>query len=307
MVAGRGAGEGEIRAAGAVLWRPGADGPQVVLVHRPRYDDWSLPKGKCQPGEHVLLTAVREVAEETGIRVILGRRLPSTRYLTQTGRPKLVDYWAAKADGGPQPGFTPNHEVDRLDWLDLPAARQRLSYPHDAAVLDEFVAGPPDTSPLILARHASAGSKAEWRAAGHDDDLARPLDTAGHEQAGLLAWLLRCYGQARVFSSAAERCVATVRPYATEAAMAVQADPAFTLQLGSDGDARHRTDEILAAGLAAVLCLHRENLPVILEEACAVLGAKPPDGRPLPLAGFWVLHIGWNTLACAEQHHVALR
>jgi len=324
MVAGRGAGEGEIRAAGAVLWRPGADGPQVALVHRPKYDDWSLPKGKGEPGEHVLLTAVREVAEETGIRVILGRRLPSAHYTigsstvrsstvrsstVQTGRPKVVDYWAARADAGPQPGFTPNHEVDRLDWLDLPAARQRLSYPHDAAVLDEFAAGPPDTSPLILARHASAGSKAEWRAAGHDDDLARPLDPAGFEQAGLLARLLRCYGQARVFSSAAERCVATVRPYATEAAMAVQADPAFTLRLGSDGDARRRTDEILAAGLAAVLCLHRENLPVILEEACAVLGAKPPDGGPLPLplAGFWVLHIGWNTLACAEQHHVTLR
>lgn len=302
MLADGGAGRGEIRAAGAVLWRPGPAGPQVALVHRPKYDDWSLPKGKSEPGEHVLLTAVRELAEETGTRVMLGRRLPSTHYLVR-GRPKVVDYWAARAADGSQPGFTPNTEVDQLDWLDVPAARQRLSYPPEAAVLDEFAAGPPDTVPLILVRHGSAGSKAEWRAIGHRDDLARPLDAAGREQAGQLAQLLRCYAQAKVFSSAAERCVATVLPYAIEAAMSVQTDQAFALGAGSAGDVRRRTDEILAGALPAVLCLHRENLPQVLEEACAVLGAKPPDGHPLPLAGFWVLHIGWNTLACAERHH----
>jgi 8-oxo-(d)GTP phosphatase len=302
MLADGRAGRGEIRSAGAVLWRPGPAGPQVALVHRPKYDDWSLPKGKSEPGEHVLLTAVRELAEETGTRVMLGRRLPSTRYLVR-GRPKVVDYWVAKAADGLQPGFTPNTEVDQLDWLDVPAAQQRLSYPPETAVLDEFAAGPPDTVPLILVRHASAGSKAEWRATGHRDDLARPLDAAGREQARQLAELLRCYAQAKVFSSAAERCVATVRPYATEAAMSVQADEAFATGVGSAGDARRRTDEILAGALPAVLCLHRENLPQILEEACAVLGAKPPEGHPLPMAGFWVLHIGWNTLACAERHH----
>jgi len=305
MLADGGAGGGDIRAAGAVLWRPGLVGPEVALVHRPKYDDWSLPKGKTEPGEHVLLTAVRELAEETGVRVILGRRLPSTHY-TVRGRPKVVDYWAAKGADGPQPGFTPNAEVDQLDWLDVPAARQRLSYPHDAAVVDEFAAGPPDTVPLIVVRHAAAGSKAEWRAAGHTDDLARPLDEAGHEQAALLARLLRCYGQARVFSSAAERCVATVRPYATEAAMSVQADPGFTIGMGSAGEARRRTDDILAGALPAVICAHRENLPLLLEEACAVLGAKPPDGHPLPPGGFWVLHIGWNALVSAERHHATV-
>jgi 8-oxo-(d)GTP phosphatase len=305
MLADGGAGGGEIRAAGAVLWRPGLVGPEVALVHRPKYDDWSLPKGKTEPGEHVLLTAVRELAEETGVRVILGRRLPSTHY-TVRGRPKVVDYWAAKAADGPQPGFTPNAEVDQLDWLDVPAARQRLSYPHDAAVVDEFAAGPPDTVPLIVVRHAAAGSKTEWRAAGHTDDLARPLDEAGREQAALLARLLRCYGQARVFSSAAERCVATVRPYAIEAAMSVQADTGFTIGMGSVSEARRRIDDILAGALPAVLCAHRENLPLLLEEACAVLGAKPPDGHPLPPGGFWVLHTGWNALVSAERHHATV-
>ena len=105
------------------------------------------------------------MAEETGIRVVLGRRLPSTHY-DRDGRPKVVDYWAARAADVPQPGFRPNDEVDRLDWLEVPAARDRLSYPHDMAVLDDFAAGPPDTIPFILVRHASAGSKAAWRAAG---------------------------------------------------------------------------------------------------------------------------------------------
>ena len=121
----------KIPAAGALLWRPGEQGPEVVLVHRPRYDDWSFPKGKCLPGEHVLITAVREVAEETGIEITLGRRLRTVRYLSD-GRPKQVEYWAARpaaqAVGGtdepaePAP-FTPNEEVERAGLA--PADRGR--------------------------------------------------------------------------------------------------------------------------------------------------------------------------------------
>ena len=314
----------EVRAAGAVLWRPGTQGPQVALVHRPRYDDWSFPKGKRLPGEHVLLTAVREVAEETGIRVTLGRRLPSARY-DQGGRPKVVDYWAARAaeglppgaqpndvvgqpglrptDAVDQPGFQPNDEVDQLDWLEVPAARDRLSYPHDARILDEFAAGPPDTIPLILLRHAAAGSKEDWHQAGLSDDLKRPLDEEGVRQAAALAPLLGCYPRGRVLSSVAERCVATVRPYAAEAGLQVQADEAFTVGLATLERARHRIGEVVAGEQPAVICAHRENLPVLLQEACAVLGTTPPDSDQLPRGGFWVLHIGWSALAGAERHH----
>jgi 8-oxo-(d)GTP phosphatase len=291
-----------IRAAGAVLWRPGAEGPEVALVHRPRYGDWSLPKGKSLPGEHVLLTAVREVAEETGTRVTLGRRLPSARY-DQGGRPKVVDYWAARAADGPQPGFRPSGEVDRLDWLGVSAARDRLSYPGEAAVLDEFATGPPDTFPFILVRHASAGSKKGWRASGHADDLLRPLDATGQHQAAALAPLLGCYAAGRVLSSVAERCLATMRPYAARAARQVQGDRAFTVSLTSGAQTRNRIDELVSAERPAAVCGHRENLPMLLEEACAVLGAKPPEGKPLPMAGFWVLHVGWSALITAERHH----
>src|SRR5215469_15467690 len=107
----------EIRAAGAVVWRPGPDGPLVALVHRPKYDDWTLPKGKTDLGESVLLTAVREVHEETGQRITLGRRLTASRYDVD-GRPKLVYYWAGRAEDPPAP-FTPNHEVDELAWLSV--------------------------------------------------------------------------------------------------------------------------------------------------------------------------------------------
>src|SRR5216683_2660302 len=96
----------EIRAAGAVLWRPGTHAQAVLLVHRPRYDDWSFPKGKSLPGEHVLITAVREVAEETGVRVVLGRRMSPAHYASD-GRAKRVDYWVARPAGPARDGSGP--------------------------------------------------------------------------------------------------------------------------------------------------------------------------------------------------------
>lgn len=300
-----GTGPGAIRAAGAVLWRPGPSSPDVALVHRPRYDDWSLPKGKAQAGEHVLLTAVREVTEETGVRVVLGRRLPSTRYQTNGGRLKVVDYWAARAAGGPHPGFTPNAEVDQLDWLPVTAARERLSYPHDRGVLDDFAAGPPDTVPVVLLRHASAVHKMDWQVTEHDDDLRRPLDPAGGQQAQALTPLLGCFAPGWVVSSVAERCQATVRPYAALAGVPVQADPALTVGLSAAAGTRRRAAEIVGSQRPVVVCGHRENLPLMLEEACAVLSAKLPDDRPLPLAGFWVLHAAGHALASAERHQLS--
>ena len=111
---------GEIQAAGAVVWRARAGGTETALVHRPRYDDWSFPKGKSLPGEHVLLTAVREVEEETSVRVALGRRLGSQSYLAD-GKPKRVEYWAARPVSPER--FAPNDETDALAWLPLADAR----------------------------------------------------------------------------------------------------------------------------------------------------------------------------------------
>jgi 8-oxo-dGTP diphosphatase len=301
---------GEILAAGAVLWRARAAGVETALVHRPRYDDWSFPKGKSLPGEHVLLTAVREVEEETGVRVALGRRLGPQSYLAD-GQPKRVEYWAARPVSPER--FAPNDEVDALAWVPLAAARGQLSYPRDHAVLDTFTAGPLDTAPVILLRHASAVAKKEWRQAGHADDLSRPLSDRGRAQAAALAGLLGCFAHARVISSAAERCLATVTPYAERAGVPVTVEPSFTVD-GTNPDhddrwaetpgARWRITEAVTAARPVVICAHRQNLSWLLAQVCAAISAPVPDGPPLHRGAFWVLQVGGRRLASAEQHRV---
>src|SRR4051812_42261140 len=128
--------QGLVRAAGAVLWRQTGTVVEVALVHRPKYDDWTFPKGKCKSGEHLLRTVVREVAEETGIVPVLGRRLPPTTYLNDN-RAKRVDYWAAQVRTAGE--FAPNDEVDEIVWASIPQALGALSYERDARLLREFV------------------------------------------------------------------------------------------------------------------------------------------------------------------------
>ncbi|MFD3455878.1 NUDIX hydrolase [Streptomyces sp. NPDC058691] len=129
-----------ILAAGAVLWRrsPIDGGLEIALIHRPKYDDWSLPKGKLKRGETAVDGARREVKEETGLDCVLGVPLPSSMYVV-AGRPKVVRYWAARAGQG---AFTPNREVDRMIWLPPVAARHRLTHERDRPVLDAFLRNP---------------------------------------------------------------------------------------------------------------------------------------------------------------------
>jgi 8-oxo-dGTP pyrophosphatase MutT (NUDIX family)/phosphohistidine phosphatase SixA len=292
----------EVRAAGAVVWRDGPAGLEIAVVHRPKYDDWTLPKGKAEPGEHVLLTAVREVEEETGLRVTLGRRL-SPSYYKVDGRPKRVDYWAGRP-ADPQAPFTPSHEVDDLAWLPMAAAADQLTYDRDVALVEEFAGGPALTVPLILLRHASAGSKSDWDGA----DLARPLDARGAADADTLARLLRCFGADRVISSAAERCVATVRPFAALTGAKIEIEPLFTVtaQAGAEAVAL-RASSLAVTGSPVVACAHRENLPLLMAAACARLEARPPRGRPLRKGRFWVLHVAaGGYLAGTERHHPAV-
>jgi 8-oxo-dGTP diphosphatase len=293
-----------IRSAGSVVWRPGPGGGSVLLIHRERYNDWTFPKGKREPGEHVLATAVRETEEETGCGVVLGRYLGNTRYAS-IGYPKVVDYWAATpaASQCGEAGFTPNDEVDAIEWVPLHAAPGRLSYGHDVRLLAGFTAGPPVTVPVILLRHAWAGRRQDWKG----EDLDRPLDARGAEAADLAAPLLAAFGRCAVISSAAERCVATVRPYAALTGMAIEVDPRLAAEKGSGITPAQQelARAAVAAGRPVILCAHRENLPGLLAAACDQLGAAVPPGRPLRKGAWRVLHTADRKLAAAEQYEVA--
>jgi 8-oxo-dGTP pyrophosphatase MutT (NUDIX family)/phosphohistidine phosphatase SixA len=276
-----------IRAAGAVVWRPGPRGPEILLIHRSRYDDWSLPKGKRERHEHLLLTAVREVDEETSVRPVLGPRLLTVSYRVR-GEPKRVDYWSAVAEGDAKP----SNEVDAIEWLPLAEAKNRLSYPHDVDVVSGLV--PEPTVPLIVVRHASAGPK-------RGDDLRRPLDAKGRRQAAALPVLLAAFApHARVLSSPARRCVDTVRQYAASAGAEIEEIP--DLRTTNVASSEPLIRSLVAAGQPAVVCVHRENLPVVIAAGYQALGAPPPADPALPKGGFWVVHAAAGRLAGAARH-----
>ena len=184
-----------IEAAGGVLWRPasGGAGIEVALVHRPKYDDWSIPKGKLTAGEHPVLGALREVEEETGHTAEPGRPLGEIHYL-KDGMPKRVRYWAMRLTGG---AFEANDEVDQMMWLPPREAQVHLYPERDQGMLADVDFESVATRPCIVVRHASAGERSTW--AG--DDRERPLDALGEEQAEALIPLLAAYRIQRVLSA----------------------------------------------------------------------------------------------------------
>jgi len=200
--------EAFVLAAGGAVWRTRSDGLlETVVVHRPKYDDWSLAKGKLEPDERPLSAAVREVGEETGLAVVVGRRSIRTQYAVEEGE-KHVDYWLMQAVGGE---FAPNAEVDELRWLPLPEAAELVSHEHDRAVLADL--GRDDVPPaptLLLVRHGSAGNKHDW----DGPDELRPLDAKGRRQAARLAEVLPLFAPTAVLSAERIRCRETVQPLA---------------------------------------------------------------------------------------------
>ncbi|WP_028661701.1 NUDIX hydrolase [Saccharomonospora saliphila] len=246
-----------VRAAGAVLWRRplGAD-VEVAVVHRPHYDDWSLPKGKLDAGETSAVAAAREVTEETGYEPVLDRFLTVVEY-TVGSAGKTVEYFAARAVAG---GFLPNAEVDELRWLPLARARELLSYDTDVRVLDVFAARQPDLTTLLLVRHAKAGNRENWTG---DDDL-RPLSDAGVRQARALRVLLRAFRPDRVVSAPRLRCVQTVQSVADDAGVEVELEP----RLSEEGYASDPVE-----GLALLRALAATGgTPVVCSQGGAIPG-----------------------------------
>lgn len=302
-----------VRAAGAICWRRDDGQLRVLLVHRPRYDDWSWPKGKLDAGEPVAVAAVREVAEETGLQVRLGVPLPTARYRLSDVADKQVAYWAAHVSAGPLPTPPRPTEVDGVEWVTPDDAAQRLTRRGDRqqlqALLDAETGGALDTFPFMVVRHGLAHPRESW--SGADDE--RPLAEAGERQAALLADLLAVWGPEHVYSSPSRRCTDSVRPY-------VQATDAKLTTTSGLSERGHRRDprtvsslvaELLAEGRPVGLCTHRPVLGSVLGtiagHAAAAMADEIPSKDPfLDAGGVLVAHVGRRSgrVVAVERHAV---
>ena len=276
-----------VRAAGAVLWRPAADGREICVVHRPRYDDWSLPKGKLEAGEHPLAAAVREVAEETGVRGLPEMRLPEMAYTMPSGVPKTVDFWLMRAADGPAGPIADPTEVDAVAWLSPGAAGQRLSYPQDRELVAHAAGLDPVTAVTALVRHAHAGRRKAW--AGPDG--LRPIDPRGQAEADRLADVLAGLDPVRLIAASPLRCKQTLEPLAARLGRPIVSDTAFA----EPADPDEIPDKVKAAvaRLAevrvdprVVICSQGKVMPPLL---AALDSADDPEPYRTPKGGGWLL------------------
>jgi 8-oxo-(d)GTP phosphatase len=291
-----------IRAAGGVVWRragggPDGDGVEVVVIHRPRYDDWSLPKGKLGSGEPEVEGAVREVLEETGFHVRVGRPLGETRYdkvVGTTSRPKVVRWWAMEAVAG---AFSATREVDELRWVPLATAEQLLTRETDIELLHRFAHGPAPTRTLLVVRHARAGSRSQWRG----DDRDRPLDDCGQAQADELVRLLARFDVERIWSADLARCTDTVAPFADALGLPIEG-AAVLSEMAYPG----REDEAVALVRSAttardvVACSQGDVIPDLVGRLAAADQVDLP--RPVASAkgSVWALTVSNDRLLDAE-------
>ncbi len=290
-----------VYAAGGVLWRPGhrESAPEVAVIHRPRYDDWSLPKGKVDPGETEPITAVREVFEETGHPVQLGRRVTTVNYPIEQ-RTKKVQYWSARSLGG---SFAPNNEVDDLVWLAVPAALKKVSYAYDRKVLRRWAKHPPDTQSVLIVRHGTAGSKSRFSG----DDKIRPLDKKGRAQAEALVAQLSAFGPTDVYAADRVRCHQTVEPFAEELGVIIGNEPTLTEEAYADNPkrARRRVLQIAGSHPTPVICTQGKVIPDLIAWWCERDGVRPDKSRNRK-GSTWVLSLVDGHLIAADHIGSAL-
>ncbi len=281
----------QIVAAGVVVSRKG---PEILLVHRPRYDDWSFPKGKADPGEHVTATAVREVAEETGLDVRLGPPLTPQRYTVRNGqsRAKVVHYWAGRVVGGDDVStYRPNNEVDEVAWVPLAKAAGLLTYERDRATLAEFEKVRKRSHPLVVLRHGKARARKRWEG----DDRDRPLDDTGLLQAEEVVPVLAAYGVTRVLSSSSRRCWTTLSPYADVADLDLEVTRDLSEEDASPRAVTRHVHRVLERSEPTALCTHRPVLPYVYQ----ALGVADPA---LDAGAMIVVHHRNGQILAVEKH-----
>lgn len=307
-----------VEAAGAVVWKMVDGKVRVLLVHRTQHNDISLPKGKVDPGETLPHTAVREIEEETGFAVVLGAPLGRVEYRLPNGRDKVVHYWSAEVDAGhaERHSYEANGEIRALEWVPVSKAAKRLTYAHDADVVERFGAqldaGLARTFALVVLRHGKAMPHEQW----DGPDESRPLLHRGLEQSRSVAGGIAAFGPAVLVSSTAARCVATIGPTAEVTGLEVKHSRGISQDAyASDGvRVRRQVEKRLARRSTAVLCSHGPVIPQIIGAAAELIGAAvTPQLRrsaALSTGEYTVLHFAREGetphLVAIETHSPAL-
>lgn len=269
-----------VRSAGGVAWRPAANGVEVCVVHRPRYDDWTLPKGRLDPGESPLLAAVREVAEEADVRGVPQLRLPTVRYLS-LGRPKVVDYWSMRAVG--RGGFQPDTEVDEVRWLPVRDAVTLVSYPHDAAVLNAFAEASTVSATAVLLRTNSPEQD-------ESPDHEGALDHHGRTRAHRLAPLAALVRPVRLLTVENRACIETLGPLAERLDLPVE-----VLEGSDPQDVASRLRAAASDGQPMVVCVPAS----LLARLWHLLGLRTVPAADADATG-WLLAFSADRLVAAD-------
>jgi 8-oxo-(d)GTP phosphatase len=293
-----------VLAAGGVLWRRDPLSPEVALVHRPRYDDWSIPKGKAEPGEHLLVTALREVTEETGHHPQLGPYLTTVRYrVTSRGRPanKVATYWSMRCAGG---SFLATHEVDEMAWLHLDEAIRRVTSTSDRVVLGTFARTRRDTVPLLLVRHGATTPPARPLKAR---PAARLLNRSGRDQAAGLVPILAGLGVTDLLSADKPACVAMLAPFAAATGQIVRREARLT-RAGFTGNETEVSDQVrrdASSNEALVVCGEQRVITGLLRALGHGSQVKPPHETAVRKGGWWLLHHRDGAISSYERHEPA--
>ena len=302
-----------VLAAGALVWRVVDGEVLVLLVERTQHRDFSLPKGKLDPGETLPECAVREIEEETGLRIALGAPLPQSEYRLPDGRDKVVYYWQARASEETvgAASFTPNDEILALEWLPLAAAKERCTYEHDVAVIERFeerlAAGHAETFPIIALRHAKAANPFEWEGT----DASRTLTERGTRQAGMVAPGVAAFGPERILTSDAVRCLQTVEPLGELLGITPKPVPAISQESTEDPHAEieRRIAKAVRKQRGTVLCSHAPVIPEIVTAVVHATDASETErthrASMLRTAEFTVLHVAMGetpALVALETH-----
>ena len=274
-----------ILAAGALVWRKSKEKKiEIAVIHRPKYNDWTIPKGKVELNESSIACAYREVIEETSIETEFGMYLGEVKYQSLDG-PKQVSFWSAQVVK--ENTFTPNSEVDEIKWVEAAKAAKFLSLESDREILSKFNKLKYESKPLVLLRHAKALSRDEWQ--GDDDD--RPLDSLGQMQAKRLLSIYQAFNLEHIHTSDAIRCYDTVEPMAKALGLRLEVSNKLSESAFKKDkeDAFDYARDLIKSDKRALLCSHNPILPKVLNKLTKKSDVESDEEKLYP-ADAWVIH-----------------